>query len=122
MAFHFPDDGFAAEYFHDNAHLVAGNDGPAELGLVDTHEVDDRLCQIGVLLEQSQNRTRLSHGFNGQYAGHDSRTWKMPIEKRLIDGDILERDDPFIRIDLDDAVDQEKRVSMRKNPHNLGDS
>src|SRR5688572_32977760 len=97
MAFHFPDDGFAAEYFHDNAHLVAGNDGPAELRLVDSHEVDDRLCQIGVLLEQSQNRTCLSHGFNGQYAGHDSRARKMPIEKTLINVDIREPDDPIIR-------------------------
>ena len=46
----------------------------------------------------------------------------MAVEKRLVDADVFERDDPLILVDLEDSIDQEKRVPMRKNPHDLGDS
>ena len=44
----------------------------------------------------------------------------MPAEKGLVDGDILERNNPPVRIDLDDAVHEEKRVPVRKDPHDFG--
>jgi hypothetical protein len=33
----------------------------------------------------------------------------MSLEKRLIDGDVLERDETAISIDFDNSVDQKKR-------------
>jgi len=46
----------------------------------------------------------------------------MTIKERFVDADVLERNEPFVRIDLENTIDQEKRISMRKNPHDLGDS
>ena len=46
----------------------------------------------------------------------------MAIEKGLVDADIFKGNDPFILIDLQHTIDQEKRIPMRKNPHDLGDS
>jgi len=46
----------------------------------------------------------------------------MAIKERFVDRDVLERDEPFVRVDLENTIDQEKRISMRKNPHDLGDS
>ena len=38
----------------------------------------------------------------------------MPVEKRLIHGDILDADNPF-GFEFDDAIDQQKRVAMRQD-------
>src|SRR5262245_49278868 len=46
----------------------------------------------------------------------------MPDEEWLVDTDVLKRDEPLPPIDLDNAINQEKRVPMRKNPHDLGNS
>ena len=46
----------------------------------------------------------------------------MAAEEWLVDGDVLERDDTFIRVDLEYAVDQEKRIPMRQNPHDFSDA
>ena len=46
----------------------------------------------------------------------------MTVKKRFVDTDVFERDEPSIRVNLQNAIDQEKRISMRKDPHDFGDS
>src|SRR5439155_26699507 len=119
FSFHFPDDGLTANHFHHNPHLIARDDRPPEFGFIDTHEVDKGFAEVGVLFKQAQNRAGLRHGFDRQNPWHDRRARKMAAEEWLVDGDVLERDDTFIRVDLENAVDQEKRIPMRKNPHDF---
>jgi len=38
----------------------------------------------------------------------------MSVEKRLVDGDVLDSDDPF-RFQFLDAVDQQHRIAVWKN-------
>src|SRR5215831_252752 len=44
----------------------------------------------------------------------------MSVKERLVNGNVLQRDNTFVRIDLDHTVNQKKRVAMRKNPHDFG--
>ena len=125
MPAHFPDDGLATKHFNLDSHLISGNDRPAKLGFINTHKVNQRVLQILVRIsrgEQPENGARLRHAFNGQHSRHDRRTWEMTIEKRLVDADVLDGNKPLVQVDLENSVDQEKRISMRKNPHDLGDS
>jgi hypothetical protein len=46
----------------------------------------------------------------------------MALEEGFVDGHVFERNDAFIPVDLENAIDQEKRIPMRKNPHDFGDS
>src|SRR5262249_21718873 len=71
---------------------------------------------------QTENRAGLRHRFDCEYTRHDGSIWKMPVEEWFINCDVLQRDDPFVPINLENAVDQEKRISMRKDPQDLGDS
>jgi hypothetical protein len=43
----------------------------------------------------------------------------VAVEKRFVNADVLERDNTFVLVDLENTIDQEKRISMRKNPHDL---
>src|SRR5207244_6706900 len=80
------------------------------------------LREVALFPEQDQNRACLCHRLNRQNARHHRGAWKMTIEKRLVNADIFQRNDSFILIDLEHTIDQKKRIPMRKNPHDLGDS
>src|SRR5262245_41626290 len=43
----------------------------------------------------------------------------MTREKRLVDGDILNANRELVAPNVDDAVDQEKRVAMQQEAHDL---
>src|ERR1041385_23135 len=43
----------------------------------------------------------------------------MSLKERLVDGDVLESDDPLLFLDLDDPVHQQERVAVRQNLHDL---
>src|SRR5207237_3975564 len=98
------------------------NDRPPEFGFVNPHEVHEGLAEIGILFEQAKNRTRLRHGFNRQYSGHDLGTREMAIKEWFVNSDVLERDDAFILVNFENPIDQEKRVSMRQDPHDFSNA
>ena len=122
FTFHFPDARLAADDLHDNPHLITRNDRPAKLGLIYSHEVDECFAEVSVLFKQPEYGTCLGHRLDRQNAGHDGRAWKMTVEERLIDGDVLQRNDAFVGVDLNDTVHQEKRMPVRKNPHDLSNA
>jgi hypothetical protein len=43
----------------------------------------------------------------------------MALEKRLIDGDVLQPDNTFLTLDFKDAVNQQKRITMWQNAHDI---
>src|ERR1035438_1779145 len=45
----------------------------------------------------------------------------MSLEKRSIDLDVFQRDDARLALDLDDPVDQQERIAMRQDAHDLAD-
>jgi hypothetical protein len=46
----------------------------------------------------------------------------MALEKRLIDGDVLEPDNAFLALDFQYAVNQQKRITMWKKAHDIHDA
>src|SRR5438093_2704467 len=47
-------------------------------------------------------------------------TWKMSLEKRLVDRDRFDADTfRSAFVEADDAVDHQKGITMRQNPHDL---
>ena len=57
---------------------VAGNDRPAELGIVDRHEVDELRpgrCGLG---RHAERAGRLRHALDQEHARHDRMIGKMP--------------------------------------------
>ena len=44
---------------------------------------------------------------------------KCPAKNGSLMRDILERNDPFVRVDLNNTVNQKEWIPMRKNPHDL---
>src|SRR6266567_2087873 len=122
LTFHFPDARLAADDLHDNPHLITRNDRPAKLGLIYSQEVDECFAEVSVLFKQPEYGTCLGHRLDRQNAGHDGGAWKMTVEERLIDADVLQRNDAFVRVDLNNTVHQEKRMPVRKNPHDLSNA
>jgi hypothetical protein len=45
----------------------------------------------------------------------------VALEKRLVDGDILDGDQAFSRLELDNAIDQQEGVAMRQEFQDLLD-
>jgi hypothetical protein len=43
----------------------------------------------------------------------------MPLKERFVDRDILDTHDPSIRVELANAVDQQKRIPVGKDRLNL---
>jgi hypothetical protein len=66
-------------------------------------------------VKETQNCSGLRHGFDGQDAGHHGRTREVALKERLIDGDVLDGNQPPVSFDFNNTVDEEKRVPVRKN-------
>ena len=49
--------------------------------------------------------------------GHHRLAGEVAEEERLVDGDVLDRHDPLLRLDLEHAVDQQDRVAVRQHRH-----
>ena len=64
---------------------------------------------------------RLRHAFDQQHAGHDRMVGKMTLELRLVEGHVLDADAGFVAADVDDPVDQQKRIAMRQRFQELQD-
>ena len=72
---------------------------------------------VGHLGEQ-QRRAGLGHGFHNQHARHDRVSGEMSHEKLLVDGDVLDGDDALGAHQLNYAIDQKQRVTMRQKFEN----
>ena len=47
--------------------------------------------------------------------GKTGLSGKMSLKLRLVDGHVLDADAAFVAADVDDAVDQQKRIAMRQH-------
>ena len=63
----------------------------------------------------------LRHGFNHQHAGHDGVAGEMPLEERLVEGDILDGNQTLGALKLHHAIDEKKGIAMGKEVQNLLD-
>ena len=57
---------------------------------------------------------RLRHCFENQHARHHRQLRKMTLEMRLVNRDIFNRGERLAGVALNDAIDQQKRVTMRQ--------
>ena len=46
----------------------------------------------------------------------------MSLKKRLVDGDVLEPHNPFSFFDLENPIDEQKRIAMRQHLHDIFNS
>ena len=105
-----------------DAELVAGDDGLAKAGVIDAGE--DHELGVAIVLGEFCEQKRaagLRDGFDDENSGHDGKVRKMASEVRLVDGDVLDGDDAGFALHLEDAIDEEKRVTMRQDGHDLLD-
>src|SRR4029079_12404172 len=94
--------------------LIAGVHGAAVSYPLDSHEVDQffavlRLCQ-------NHDRANLRHGFGQDRWRKHRRSARLVREIPLVQRDVLDADNPFVGIELGDAIDEQKWIAMRKNP------
>src|SRR5499426_622725 len=95
--------------------LIARAHRALEARIVDPEEVDDR-----VLVRQSlprlerEDRRRLGHRLDHHDPGHDWAVREMARKERLVDGDVLEREDALSGFAFDHTVDQEEGVTVRE--------
>src|SRR5690606_3248204 len=99
--------------------LVAWNHGLAELGGIDGHEIDDRRRTRARIVD-ADRACRLCHRLDDEHAGHDRLVRKMTLEVRLVHRHVLDADGRVVAIHLNDPVNQQKRVAVRQQPHQLG--
>ena len=59
----------------------------------------------------------LGHRLHHQHPGHDGIPGKVPLEKRLVEGHVLQRNDAPSFLQLQDSIHQKKRIAMRNDLH-----
>src|SRR2546421_5062020 len=63
---------------------------------------------------QQQPPPRLRHALNNQNAGHHRSSGKVPLKMRLVDRDILDRDDLLQPLHFQHAINHQERIAMRQ--------
>ena len=91
----------------------------AELDLVRAHEVTDATTLAGRL--EHQNARDLRYGFHLEHARHDGVTGEMALEERFVDRDGFLADRLELAVEFQDAVDEQERVAVRQDLHDLVD-
>src|SRR5690606_17336339 len=111
-----PDVAALLELFHMYFQTISGHHGAAELGIVDGHEIDQR--RLVLAGRANADRTsRLRHGLDDKHSRHHRLLWKMPLEMRFVRRDVLDADRGIVAVDFNDAVDEQKRIAVRQQPH-----
>src|SRR5439155_25309056 len=64
----------------------------------------------------------LRPGRDDQPPAHHGRAREMALEDLLVDGDVLEPDNALVRLELDNPVDEQKRIPVRQDLHDLHDA
>ena len=95
----------AAANRHFEAQAVARHHLAAEPRTVDAAEHRAQGRGLAVRLEQ-QHPGGLGEHLDHQHPGHDRIARKVPLEELLVDGDVLDGDEPHPRLVLDDVVEQ----------------
>jgi len=90
---------------------VAGNDGPAKASLLDSRKQNQLIVAI-LDLAQSQHGANLGQCLDDEDAGHHRRAGKVPLKEWFVNAHLLDADDTHARDQLDDAVDQQKWITM----------
>ena len=104
--------------FHSE--LVARSYRFTKFGPLNTGKDHELLFAFGDFRKQ-QRAARLRDGLDHQHAGHDRISGKVSHEIRFIHGDVLDGDNAFFALDLDDTVDEQKGVAMRQDGLDGGD-
>src|SRR6185312_15325637 len=100
---------------------VAGHHRLSEFALVDGEKIH-RARLLGALDRLDPDDTGgLCHRLDHHHAGIDRPLGKMPEERRLGIGDVLDADARVIGPDLDHPVDQQHRITVRERLEDLID-
>src|ERR1700680_4268470 len=70
---------------------------------------------------QNERPPELRHRLDHVHARQHRITRKMPLEKRFVDREVLVAYGAFERFEVGDAIDEEHRVAMRQDLHDLAD-
>src|SRR5687768_2883147 len=101
------------QYLDLETNLIARGDGTPPLHAVHRHEVDDLLLDVLDRVHDEET-THLRHRLDDEHARHDRMTGVVALKERLVDSDVLDADNALARLELDDAVDEQHRVTMRQ--------
>ena len=93
------------------AQHVARDDLAPELGVVDAAEIDAGIGRR-VLTVQQQDGRDLRPRFEHQDGRHERRARKVALEEFLVDGDVLDGDQPAAGLVLGDRVNQRGRIPV----------
>jgi hypothetical protein len=91
---------------------VAGNYRPAKTRLLNPGEKDQLLIAV-FDFAQRQNSAHLGQRFHYEHAGHDGGARKVTLKKRLVDAYLFDADNSFARRQLDDAINEQERITVR---------
>src|SRR5262249_26057112 len=72
-------------------------------------------------LRENQDGADLRDTFRQYRRGHGRGLTGRVREIALVERDVLDADDPAIRLELRDAIDQQERVAMRQDPFDDAD-
>ena len=111
--------GFDADVFGFEDELVAGDDGAAELDLVEGEQERDF---AGVFEFAGEEEAReLGEGFDDQDAGHHGSAGVMAFKEGFVHGDVFDAQGAAVAIHFDDAVDQEHGIAVRHEAEDAAD-
>ena len=93
---------------------VAGHHRPAELGVVDGHEIDQRRLVAARSCSRQMAPAVCAIASMISTPGMTGWPGKVALEMRLVDRDVLDADRRIVAVDLDDPVDQQEGIAMRQ--------
>src|ERR1700687_4405915 len=110
-----PPHGLAAP---DAAHVIfdgiAGHHRLAEFAFVDGEKIDRARLLCAFDRHDTDHPRGLRHGLDHHHTGIDRPLGKMTEKRRLVDRHVLDPDAAVVAPDIDDPVDQQHRIAMRK--------
>ena len=104
---------------HLEAQRVAGQDRALEAAVVDAGE-EAELAAVLVGSDRTATARGLGQRLDHEHTGHDRATGEVTGELRLVGGDLLDRHRALAGLELDHAVDEQERIPMRNDPHDVG--
>src|SRR5580692_8308497 len=96
-----------------NMEDLAGNYRPAELRLVDTHEVDQFALRFRTQGLYHQHRGGLRHRLDNQHPRHYRPRREVPPEIIFVTGYVLDPHRALVGDDADNTIDHQKRIAVR---------
>ena len=89
----------------------------AELRAFDRHEIDELAGPGKAEGLDCQDSGGLRQRFDDQHARHHRSAREMTLEKALVDRHCFDGDDPRLRVEAFDPVDEEHRIAVRQRRH-----